>query len=372
MGPITIFDKSAFQALSAREHVVVFKHLYPNITPVLVYEVLGDLTKDVAAGKRPADAVATLARKFGGSGGPVNAPYRELARVDLLGGVVPMTGQILPDNFFQSSSGGVIIDLSPLNEAILRWSQGQFTQSEAEISAYWRRLTRSASVASLSRYLNENHVVLPRPDSESRIVLVADDLLAVTELQDVWFEWALQTLITRESERVRARRQWQAAGFTYAQDYAPYAAHCIRCLLSLAIAVRHRFLSDRATHLIDLQYLFYLPFAQVLASDDRVHRLLAPQLIGAEQSFVTGQDLKAGLRATAEDWDQLDKDARTRRSFALGPYPVPVDPPLLYDLWRKHMRPWLGDQPSGNLVIRLSEEEAALAMQEARELLLQE
>jgi hypothetical protein len=370
VGPITIFDKSAFQALSAREHLAVFMHLYPNITPVLVYEVLGDLTKNAAAGKRPADAVATLAKKFGGSGGPVNAPYMELARVDLLGGFVPMTGQIIPDNSFQSSSGGVIIDMSPLNEAILRWSGGHFTESEAEISAYWRRLTHSASIGSLSRHLNDSHVVIPRPDSEARVVASADGLLGVAALQEVWFEWALQNLIAREAERALARQLWRTSGATYVHEYAPFAAHCLRCLLSLTIAVRHRFLADRATHLIDLQYLFYLPFAHVLASDDRVHRLLAPQLVRADQTFVTGQELKAGLRATADDWDRLDEGTRRRRSFALGSYPVPVDPPVLYDLWRKHMRPWEGDRPSGNLIISLTDAEAEQAMEEARELIL--
>ena len=65
MGPITIFDKSAFQALSAREHVFVFKHLYSNITPALIYEVLGDLTKEVAAGRRPGDLPKLLTNREG-------------------------------------------------------------------------------------------------------------------------------------------------------------------------------------------------------------------------------------------------------------------------------------------------------------------
>lgn len=368
MGPITILDKSAFQALSAREHIFVFKHLYVNVTPVLVFEVLGDLTKKVATGRRAMDEVQTLARKFGGSGGPVNETYLVLARADLLGGQVPMTGQIIPDNWTRSGSG-VVIDLSPLNEAILRWSDGVFSETEGQLSALWRNLSRSLSISTLGDHLRQARVILPRPDDEGQIIRVADQLLGTLALQDVWLEWALQQFVPDPSDRDRARARWATSPRAFLADYAPYAAHCLRCLLGLVIAERHRVLADRATHTVDLQYLYYLPFCHVLASDDRVHRLLGPQLLRPDQSFVTGQDLKAGLRAVADEWDRLDEGERSRRSYALGSYPPPVDPPVLYELWRRHMREWDGARPSGNLAGAITQKEAGLAMAEARRLM---
>ena len=366
MGPITILDKSAFQALSAREHFFVFKHLMSNTTPVLVYEVLGDLTKQVAAGASPAERVVTLARKFGGSGGPINASYLILAKADLLGGTVPMTGQIIPDNSV-TTDRMMMVDLSPLNHSIMRWRVGEFSESEEDVSRLWRTHTRSLTYSGLNDSLNRNHLILPRPSSEEAVAAVADDLLGRLPLQDVWATWAIEQFVgTREDAELAARR-WRTSPRAFFADYAPYTYHCLRCLLSLVIAVRHGFLGKKPTHLVDVQYLYYLPFCHVLVSDDRVHRLLAPQLLRDNQTFVRGKELKASLAAVADEWEALSTEQQARRSYALGGYPPPVEPPVLHELWARHMMPWTGRRPSGNMVIDLSDSDIELAMVEARE-----
>ena len=70
-GPILILDKSAFQMFSAREHLRRSIHFFDNITPILVTEILGDLSKVLDKGQDSAAKVAELAGKFHGSGGPV-------------------------------------------------------------------------------------------------------------------------------------------------------------------------------------------------------------------------------------------------------------------------------------------------------------
>ena len=82
-----------------------------------------------------------------------------------------------------------------------------------------------------------------------------------------------------------------------------------------------------------------------------------------------GSELKRGLRAVSDEWQELDQKSRRRRAFALGSYPLPLDPPVLHDLWKMHMSPWRGDRPSGNLLTDLSEKEAQTALDEARELM---
>ncbi len=120
------------------------------------------------------------------------------------------------------------------------------------------------------------------------------------------------------------------------------------------------------TNWVDLQYLYYLPFCMVFASEDRLHRLLAPLLIRANQDFVTGFELKADLRRIADEHDALDEGQRRRRAFALGSYPVPAENSVIHRLWRKHCVPWRPG--AGNRAIRLSDEEATLAIDEARQL----
>lgn len=313
-----------------------------------------------------ASVVQTLARKFIGSGGPVNAPYLALAQQDLIGNTVPQTGQIIPDNWTQAGNG-VLIDLSPLNEAILRWSSGQISESEADLSRMWRTTTRSIGFTPLEESLDRKRIIVPRPADAGSIVAVADDLLGRLALQDLWVEWAIEQFFLAPG-RDFPRRVWRRSGHAFLQDFAPYAHHCLRSLLSLVVAARHGFLSKDPTHLIDLQYLYYSPFCHALISDDRVHRMLAPKLLRPDQSFVRGSELKRDLRLLADERDALSPEARRRRDWALGSYPPP-SATALHALYGKHMLPWLGDRPTGNMIIGLSEEEAALAMAEARVLM---
>ena len=51
------------------------------------------------------------------------------------------------------------------------------------------------------------------------------------------------------------------------------------------------------SNLIDLSYLYYLPFCMVFASRDRLHEQLAPLFLRPRQRCVWGDDLKAGLKA---------------------------------------------------------------------------
>jgi hypothetical protein len=61
MGPILIVDKSALQALSHMEVWRLSKHYSPNLPPILIAEILGDVAK-AEAGER--EQAIYLARKL--------------------------------------------------------------------------------------------------------------------------------------------------------------------------------------------------------------------------------------------------------------------------------------------------------------------
>ena len=63
MGPITIFDKSALQALSIDETVWLEAYFLSNVTPLFPVETLADLEKAVAEGRTSEEVVASLAAK---------------------------------------------------------------------------------------------------------------------------------------------------------------------------------------------------------------------------------------------------------------------------------------------------------------------
>src|SRR3954453_6034778 len=95
MGPITIFDKSALQALSLDEAVWFDAFFLANVVPVFYVETLADLEKETAAGKDPEDLVGMLAEKTPLGAAP-NVYHRQMILAELAGGQIPMElGQVM-------------------------------------------------------------------------------------------------------------------------------------------------------------------------------------------------------------------------------------------------------------------------------------
>lgn len=363
-GPITILDKSAFQGMAREEHTFFSKHFHENVVPTLVFEILGDLSKYSAdEAKRQ---VAILAGKFGGTN-VVNMDYLTLGQQSLRGAAIPQTGQIVPDNWKEAEipgmGRGIMIDSSPLSYAMLRWSEGRFLEVEDAFAKRWRQQAQSVSFSEFRHNLLRHHVIIPRCTDRDQLRQVVDTLLTTPALQPVWFEWVLGQVAESGEEVHFVQARWRRAGDPFLSQFAPYAAHIVKCQIALAAAVQHNLLKWAPTHLIDVQYLYYLPFCMVLVSDDRVHKLLAPVLMRDDQTFVVAPEFKRDLARIVQFWTGLEPAARRRMEYALGVYPPPAKGSIALGLWKKHMKEWSGS--GGNLAIKLSEEEKALAIHEA-------
>jgi hypothetical protein len=318
-----ILDKSSFHGLSASELERLRGYFAETITPVLIYEVLGDLTSKAKRTKAPRDKVAELSGKLSSSLGTVNENHHRACLASLLGTRFPDWHAPLPDNYFIAQSGGMIVEKSPLQDALGRWAHGEINETEAEISALWRRATTTLSLGDFTRRLLREQVLLPRPDGVSDVVASADVILARGGLQQVLLSWLLDHVSPDELNQSALLERWRRAGSPPLAHYAPYAFHCVRVLLSLAIAVRHKFIKWESTHAVDAQYLFYLPFCEVFVSEDHVHRLLAPQLMDNDQTFVRHAELKAALKKLVA--------ADAEAGSAIGPGTTFLD-----KLWEKH------------------------------------
>ena len=94
MGPTIILDKSTLQCLSSRELLFLDKHYFVNTVPILISEVLGDLSKYKDDRERSKHLVSQLAKKLQSGGSKISAHYREIAISNLLGNYIPMDGRI--------------------------------------------------------------------------------------------------------------------------------------------------------------------------------------------------------------------------------------------------------------------------------------
>jgi hypothetical protein len=84
MGPTTMFDKSALQALSLDETVWFDAFFLAVVAPVFYVETLADLEKETAEGKTPEAIVGRLAEKTPSSAA-ANVYHREMILGELLG-----------------------------------------------------------------------------------------------------------------------------------------------------------------------------------------------------------------------------------------------------------------------------------------------
>lgn len=345
MGPNAILDKSAFQALSLGEHEEFERYFEENVTPVLILEILGDLSKTFGGGAIPAEKVRGLASKFGGTE-CLNEDYRFICVNTLLGFDVPLDGRIFPANLTvvddKDGAAGLIED-GPLNHLVRRLASGQATTADSELAARWRSSSQGLSLRRLNEFVNANQIVVARAVSHAEAAATASALVDTMSLQDVWLSWLLSDLSVPPHMRRDIAVRWRHRGGVL-RTFAPYAHHCLRALLTMFVAWRANIIHWQPTNLLDLQYLYYLPFCSVFVSDDKIHRALAPVLLRADQSFVPMMDFKLGLRHTHAHFERLSGPERAAARAKL--FDWPPEGSIIRELWLKHPR-WVGPPPPG-------------------------
>lgn len=339
-------------------------HFMENLTPILGMELLGDLRKETPGTKSAEQKLSELAHKFGGSGPATNVDYRTLCIGSLSGNHFPLDGRIIPQSTHSVHDAdmgpGMIIDLSPFNHAILRWQDGEFEEFEREFSTYWRQVTQNLDVDSFTNQLNAYHVILPRVDNFQELRQTVDTLLTTAAHQEIWLSWLLSQLSPPPAIEALILARWRARRGVLMKQFSPYSFHCLRALLMLLVGTRHRLIRWQPTNLLDVQYLYYLPFCMVFASDDRLHRDLGPLLLRTNQSFIQGSELKADLRSVADFRNSLDDLKRTKLAYALASRPPPRKDSIVHQLWKKHMLPWRPGRES--LMTKLSKEDCEDAL----------
>ncbi len=160
-------------------------------------------------------------------------------------------------------------------------------------------------------------------------------------LQKIWLAWLLDHLGVNARTGSEIVVRWRARGGLL-RSFAPYAHYCLHAQLSLFVAWRSNVVGWKPTNILDLEYVYYLPFCSVFVSDDKLHRVLVPSLLRPDQVFVRMQDFKAGLRQTRKHFEDLPEGERIELRKKL--YDWPPEGSIIRDLWIKNER-WVGPPP---------------------------
>ena len=126
-GPITIYDKSALQALSVDQAALFGQFYRIVITPLFYVETMADLEKDVGEGKTPEDVVGLIAAKTGNHAPDANGHHSRLVISELRGVEITLDGRplVVGGRPVKSADGtqGIVFDGAPEAEALHRWQR---------------------------------------------------------------------------------------------------------------------------------------------------------------------------------------------------------------------------------------------------------
>jgi len=339
MGPILICDKSTLQALNPSELNALRRYYSLNIPPVLIVEILGDLKKhtDSQAGR---EEVRILANKLMPACSTVNTNFRELIRGELTGAAsFPMDGRpvLTGGKHVVSPEGkkGVIFEISPEAEALLRWQAGKFREAEELMAEAWRLSTLTIDLENMQRQLRGAYSGKLNLQTLASTAKFVDDLMS-SVTPDLLLIWFLQDIGMFREKAVQAIQRFRNASPGSLNSTAPYIAHCVRAALIFHFALAFGLVSTRPTNRIDLEYLYYVPFCNVFSSGDTFHGKMA-NLVIRDQTYADRDELKADLKQLADWWSNLTEEQRDGESHISGP--PENEKSVTHRLWQKVMRP---------------------------------
>ena len=370
MGPMLIFDKSFLQSLSVDESVILDQMFSCIVTPLFFVETMADLTKETAGGRTAEQIVGGLAERTPVAHSYVNTYHQEVVMNDLLGhrreefDHRPSVAGGIPVRV--KGKAGVVYRKSPERDAFDRWQDGHFLDVERYYARRWRADLAGMDLPAIAKAYKSMLRKEDRPKSHQAAHDLARRLVDANGQNYRSLLMAHELLGMPPQSLTEVIRCWKAAGSPPLRAYAPFAAHCLEVDLFFELCLSNGLISDqRPSNRVDISYLYYLPFADMFVSGDKLHRTSAPLFMDNRQRFVWGPDLKADLKVLNAHFASLPESKRAKGLFTLASKP-PVDHKgLVASLWDARTPGWRGPKQP---VPKMSPEEEAKIITQSRRL----
>lgn len=350
MGPMLIFDKSFLQSLSVDESVILDQMFSCVVTPLFFVETMADLTKETARGRTAEQIVGGLAERTPVAHSYINTYHQQVILDDLLGrrheefdhrpavaGGIPVRVE---------GKAGVVYQKAPERDAFDRWQGGRFLDVERDFAQRWRSHLAGIDLPAIAKAYKSMLRKEDRPKNHE----AAHDL--ARRLVDANGQNYRSLLMAHSLLRMPRRslpevvRRWKEVGSPPLRAYAPFAAHCLEVDFFFVLCLSNGLISDqRPSNRIDISYLYYLPFADMFVSGDKLHRASAPLFMDDRQRFVWGPDLKADLNVLNAHFAGLPEDEKAKGLFTLASAPPLDHQGLVASLWDIRIPGWRKPKP---------------------------
>jgi hypothetical protein len=96
----------------------------------------------------------------------------------------------------------------------------------------------------------------------------------------------------------------------------------------------------KASHGVDLAYLYYLPFCSVFTSKDNFHVQIVPLFLGPNQEFIDGTQFKEDLKKLNEYYSALSTDVLKTGLINFAAYPPEDADFFVTRMWDRFLPRW--------------------------------
>jgi hypothetical protein len=339
MGPTLLLDKSAFQSLTNSEMYRTAKYFQWNRVDILFWEIISDFFKKTKTDSSRNEA-SILADKVLVMDSVQNVNYIHLCLANLYGKSVEMESiPIVAATTIKTLDDGgetALIDETPFFKMINRWQKGDFSKQDIDLANIWKGIKDNSKANGSLDLLASNHIIFPKCTSIEELVIAINNLLRNPEIQHVFLDMFLSYQGINPATKYIIRKRLKQCPYSL-PTVAPYAFYCLKVFALFLGAYKFDLLPEKKPDdQIDLEYLFYLPFCHVFSSNDKFHATLAPPLMGKDQIFLSGENLKKGL----QEVESLPAHEETMNAKCAPIPPMPKES-IIREVWLKTN--WLYD-----------------------------
>lgn len=339
MGPTTLFDKSFIEMLNIDE-APLFDFLFSSvISPIFFVEVLADLQKGEPGARTREKVVADVANKTPVAHSYPNVSHAALCLNELLGEPVEMReAPVVLGGRPVAHKGklAVVSEQSAEAKAFSRWQQEKFDDVEREFARSWRAQLQTFDNSALANLAKKQLKIEQSPKTDQQAFDIAKTILhrGGQNFLNLKLGYLFLGLDPKMWRFVVDR--WKALGHPPLTEHAPYFAHCLLVDIFVNISMQKKLISpDRPSNRTDMAYLYYLPFAKLFVSNDKLHLRTVPLFLNSSQKLVRGSDLKSDLNLLVRHYSALSDEELQKGLFRVASRPPNDDKFLVTRLWRE-------------------------------------
>jgi hypothetical protein len=348
-GPYLIFDKSSLESLDFDEAVMLDNFFACVITPIFFVECLADLEKKMRSNSTPEQLVGSLADRTP-EDGSVTIHHLDVLRFELVGklSMVRLKGGPFVAGGRSVQLGdnkGMLFLPTKEQEAMQRWTAREFLEAERGIAKAWRRALTTVDFDALVKEVMAElgpHWRKPKTLQDAREM--AD--VIIDHMDPQWLLGFGIEMLGVGEVREQAIADWIAQRRPSLRERFPYFVFMLSINIFFCLVLPTQLLSRvKASHHIDLAYLYYLPFCSVFTSKDNFHVQIVPLFLRPDQTFVNGIDLKDDMRKLVERYLALDEAEFNLGMDHYAKYPPDDTCFLTTQLWDKYTPKWRNAPP---------------------------